>query len=168
LQFKVPQNIDLEDKIIGPLTMIQFIYVLVGGLIDYLLFSWVGIHHFSIFLILAIPIGAIALALAFLKIQDQPLSHFIKAGLIYLSNPKIRIWQRQASQRVILEKPKEAKKQVLPTKHRIEKSQLEQLAYSLDTKAFSGAEAQHFGRVSNIFESWLKNEPQGGRAVKVR
>ena len=165
MQFKVPQNIDLEDKIIGPLTMIQFIYVLVGGLIDYLFFQWFGTKHFWIFLILAIPIALVALALAFLKIQDQPLSHFVKAGLEYLSRPKIRIWQREGiAPQVILEKPKEIKAEtaILPKKH-IEKSELEKLAYSLDTQSLSGSQEQNFGKVSQIYESWLKKQPQGGQ-----
>ena len=165
MQFRVPQNIDLEDKIIGPLTMIQFIYVLVGGLIDYLFFQWFGIKHLGIFLFLAIPIALVALALAFLKIQDQPLSHFVKAGLAYLSRPKIRIWRREGiTPPVILEKSKEQKKEAvsLPKKH-IEKSQLEQLAYALDTQGQAGRQGQNFGRVSQIYESWLKNKPQGGQ-----
>ena len=169
MQFKVPQNIDLEDKIIGPLTMIQFIYVLVGGLIDYLFFQWFGIKHLGIFLIIGIPIGLVALALAFLKIQDQPLSHFIKAGLVYLSNPKTRIWKKEEIlPKVILQAPKEKpKSQLMPTKRQIEKSELEKLAYALDTQGFSPAETQNFGRVSQIYESWLKNKSnnnaQGGQ-----
>jgi len=147
------------------LTMIQFIYVLVGGLIDYLFFQWFGTEHFIVFLILAIPIGLTALALAFLKIQDQPLSHFVKAGLEYLSRPKIRIWKREGiAPQIILDKPKAPKKEtvVLPKKH-IEKSELEKLAYSLDTQGFSGSQGQNFGRVSQIYEGWLKNQPQGGQ-----
>ena len=92
MQFQVPQNIDLEDKIVGPLTLIQFLYVLAGGLINYLLLIFIGMK--IIFWILAIPIGLFALALAFLKIQDQPLSSFVKAGLIYFSRPRMRYWQR--------------------------------------------------------------------------
>lgn len=157
MQFKVPQNIDLEDKIVGPLTLIQFLYLLVGGIIDYLLLTLIGLRF--VFWILAIPIALIALALAFLKIQDQPLSHFVKAGLIYLSKPKVRIWQRQGKTKEIVYETKEHKKKEapLPPKQRIEKSQLEQLAYVLDTQ--SEPREQNFGKVTKTYEKML----QGGR-----
>lgn len=132
MQFKVPQNIDLEDKIVGPLTLIQFLYVISGGILIYLLYLTIGGTFF--FWVLAVPIAAIALALAFLKIQDQPLSHFIKAGLMYLSRPKTRIWQRHgANLSAIAAAPKEKKGPTSLPKKRIEKSELEKIAQILDT-----------------------------------
>lgn len=133
MQFKVPQNIDLEDKIVGPLTLIQFLFVLGGGLVDYLLY--LTIHGGLIFWILAVPIAIIALAFAFVKIQDQPLTHFIKAGLVYLSKPKKRVWQRHGLVKpVVYAAPKKVQTQTAPTKRRVEKSELEQLAQRLDTR----------------------------------
>lgn len=133
MQFQVPQNIDLEDKIVGPLTLIQFLYLLSGGVICYLLF--LTLKGSAVFWVLGIPIALFALALAFLKIQDQPLSYFVKAGLIYLSRPKIRLWQRQGlAPQVILAPVKKAAPKVIIPKKKIEKSELEKLAYSLDTK----------------------------------
>ncbi len=133
MQFKVPQNIDLEDKIVGPLTLIQFLYVLGGGVIIYLLYLSLNMRF--LFWVLAIPIGIIAASLAFLKIQDQPLSHFIKAGLIYLSQPKKRLWQRAGLVKpVVFAVAKKEKKIIAPPKRKIEKSELEQLAQMLDTR----------------------------------
>ena len=133
VQYQVPQNIDMEDKIIGPLTLIQFLYLLVGGIIDYLLL--LSLKTSFVFWILAIPIALISLALTFLKIQDQPISHFIRAGLVYLSRPKIRLWKRQGlAPIVILAKPGKKKVAPPPPKKHIEKSQLEQLAQALDTR----------------------------------
>jgi len=132
MQFKVPQNIDLEDKIVGPLTLIQFLYVISGGILIYLLYLSIGGTFF--FWVLSVPIATIALALAFLKIQDQPLSHFIKAGLMYLSRPKIRIWQRHGENySAIKAAPKEKKGPTILPKKRIEKSELEKIAQILDT-----------------------------------
>jgi hypothetical protein len=133
MQFKVPQNIDLEDKIVGPLTLIQFVYVLGGGVIIYLLY--LSLHMRFLFWILAAPIGLIALALAFLKIQDQPLSHFLKAGLVYLSRPKKRLWQRTGLVKpVVFAVAKKEKAAPALSKRRIEKSELEKLAQTLDTR----------------------------------
>jgi hypothetical protein len=132
MQFKVPQNIDLQDKVIGPMTMIQFLYVLGGGVADYLLFIAIGSG--VVFWVLAIPIALIALALAFLKIQEQPLSHFITAGLVYYNRPKQRRWQRSGSNvMTVRDLPQTKKKVVMPTKRVVTKSELEKLAYTLDT-----------------------------------
>lgn len=137
MQFQVPQNIDLEDKIIGPLTLIQFLYLLSGGVVDYLLFLWLGTGFF--FWIFAIPIAIVALALTFLKVQDQPLSYFIKAGLIYLSRPKKRLWQRQGIQLTVVHAApgKVQKTAPIVTKRKIEKSELEKLSQMLDTRRVS-------------------------------
>jgi hypothetical protein len=136
LQFKVPQNIDLEDKIVGPLTLIQFLYVLAGGVIVYLLYLSMGTK--LLFWALSLPVAIVALALAFLKIQDQPLSHFIKAGLIYLSKPKKRIWQRQGLVKpIVFAAPSKKVIAPPPPKRRIEKTELEKLAQMLDTQRVS-------------------------------
>ena len=137
MQFQVPQNIDLEDKIIGPLTLIQFLYCIGGGVIVYLLFMTLTWKNFF-FWLLAVPIGLVALSMAFLKIQDQPLSHFIKAGLVYLSKPRIHIWRRQGIAPQVLIKPPETKVETpIAPKRQIVKSELEQLAQQLDTQRVS-------------------------------
>ena len=137
MQFKVPQNIDLEDKIVGPLTLIQFLYILGGGVTIYLLYF--GLHAGFLFWLVSIPIAVIALALAFLKIQDQPLSYFIKAGLIFLSRPKTRVWRRQGINFSILQAPAKPAPStpIAPAKRQIEKSELEKLAHMLDTRSVS-------------------------------
>lgn len=132
MQYKVPQNIDLADKVIGPLTMIQFLYLLAGGIIIYLVFNLAGPGF--LFYVTAIPVGTLALGLAFLKIQDQPLSHFITAGFIYYLRPKERTWQRFGTNiNTVHELPNAKKKEEVPIKKNVSKSELEKLAYMLDT-----------------------------------
>jgi len=143
MQFQVPQNIDMEDKIVGPLTLIQFLYVLAGGIVDYLLFLSLGPSF--IFWLIGLPIAAVSLGLAFLKIQDQPLGYFVKAGLSYLSRPKMRLWKREGiGQKIIIEPiRKKVDTNVIPTKKRIDKSELEKLASSLDTQTKSPIVQKH-------------------------
>ncbi len=132
MQFKVPQNIDLEDKIVGPLTLLQFLYILGGGVIDYALFMAIGSNF--IFYIIAIPIGILALALAFLKIQDQPLLHFITAALFFYSRPKERHWQRVGTSTMMVKNlPQTEIKAPATVKRNASQSELDQLAYMLDT-----------------------------------
>lgn len=160
----MPQNIDLEDKIVGPLTLTQFLYVLGGGLIDYILFQSLGQQYFTLFIICGAPIALIALALAFLKIQDQPLSHFITAGLVYLTKPKLRIWKRLDNYQTILTAaPEPVKKEVVEDEGRhLDRSALEQLAYTLDTSNPGQHDTQkhnRFGQVTKAFEQILKEQP---------
>lgn len=89
MQYKVPQNIDQEDKILGPLTFVQFIYVLVGGAMVILAFA---LFDFTLFLLVAIPIIILTVCFSLVKIQDQPFSRFFIAFLIYLRQPKRRMW----------------------------------------------------------------------------
>ena len=89
MQYKVPQHIDEEDKILGPLTFVNFIYLLVGGAL--ILFSFV-LFDFALFIFLAIPIAFFSLAFALIKVQDQPFSHFFVSFLLFLKQPKKRIW----------------------------------------------------------------------------
>ncbi|MEX1051993.1 MAG: PrgI family protein [Patescibacteria group bacterium] len=94
MQFKVPQNIDMEDKIIGPLTLTQFFYLLFGGVILYILFNKLVLSGLSLlFWVLAIPIGTFSFAMAFVKIQDRPFPSFFFAMLKYASTPRARVWQ---------------------------------------------------------------------------
>lgn len=168
MQFKVPQNIDLEDKIVGPLTLIQFLYILGGALIDYILFQTVAKASFAVFIVLASPISLVALALAFLKIQDQPLSHFIKAGLIYLQSPQTRLWQRRGHDVSILtETPKPKETETPMVAKNLEKSQLEQLARMLDTRQMPSAQEKKLGSVSQAFEKLLKEQPKFNQGGKV-
>jgi len=133
MQFKVPQNIDLEDKIVGPLTLLQFVYLMAGGLIIYIA---MGIIHSGWFWLVAIPVGIFSLALAFLKIQDQPFMHFLASAALYFVRPRERAWKKED----VFERPHVFKKAVVkkdekvgPKRH-IVKSELDKLAFVLDTK----------------------------------
>jgi hypothetical protein len=133
MQYKVPQKIDMEDKLIGPLTLWQFIYVLVGGMIIYA--GWLKIAPISraLFFIIAIPVGLITFALAFVKVQDQPFTKFIMAFIQYLARPKNRIWQKetQREEKVIVNVAQ--REEIKPVAKKVERSELEQLAHTLDT-----------------------------------
>ncbi len=93
MESKVPQRIDMEDRVIGPLTLTQFFYLLFGGLFLYLLNSWTAGSPFRIiFYILAVPVGFLSIALAFVKIQDRPFIYFLGAIIKYLQRPRRRVW----------------------------------------------------------------------------
>jgi hypothetical protein len=90
MQFQVPQFIDIEDKIVGPLTLKQFLYLAAGfGLIFILYFTL----KFFIWIIFAIIIGAIAIAFAFVKINGQYFSKIVISMINFYLKPQKYIWQ---------------------------------------------------------------------------
>src|SRR3989344_5073023 len=62
----------MADRIVGPLTLVQFLYILVGGIIVYFLFSTVAPVNGTLFILTALPVAVLTLAMAFLKVPDQP------------------------------------------------------------------------------------------------
>lgn len=88
---QVPQYLDVEDKIIGPFTLKQFLYLLLGGGLIFLLFN---ILKFSAFIILAIPIAIFVLFLAFYKINNQKFTKFVTSFLGFISKPNTYTWKK--------------------------------------------------------------------------
>lgn len=95
MQFKVPQFIEMESKIIGPLTFKQALYVGGAGGISYVLIKFLPT-------LLAVPlIGVVALfgwALAFFPTQKfgKPFVEITEAWFRYLTRGQLYIWRRSA------------------------------------------------------------------------
>ena len=83
MRFEVPQFIEVEDKVVGPLTWRQFIY-LAGGIGICLIFYFA--LPFLVFLIFGLPFGALAGFLAFHKINNRPFSVFLESFVKYARN----------------------------------------------------------------------------------
>jgi hypothetical protein len=92
MQFRVPQFIDLEEKIVGPLTLKQFGYVLGAGGFSFLLWTFIPIKILAV--ILMIPVGGLFLSLAFLKINDRPFVDLLESAFNYYSGSKIYTWKQ--------------------------------------------------------------------------
>lgn len=134
MQFKVPQNIDMQDKIIGPLTLSQFFYLLFGGLIIYILFNKLVLNGLGfIFFVLAIPIGLFSFALAFIKVQDQPFPSFVTALIKYLQTPRARIWQHYSPPAKLQNpNPKSQKEKIAKPKKQLDSVRVQELSTILD------------------------------------
>jgi len=135
MQYKVPQNIDLEDKIVGPFTMKQFLYLFVGGFILYGWWnyssSYVSPSPMAIFLPLAIPLGFICFCLAVVKVNDRPFEVFVLNLFKFVFSPKQRKWTSgYVPESVILMDPLEAKDN--KDEHLKTESDLDSLAKSLE------------------------------------
>jgi hypothetical protein len=92
MQFEVPQFIEIEDKIFGPLTWRQFLYVGGGGLMAAVLFLTTPL---IVFVLLGLPIGLLAGALAFYPVNNRPFSHLLEAIWRFFSRSRQYHWQRR-------------------------------------------------------------------------
>jgi len=88
-QFIVPQFIDVEDKIIGPITTRQFIILLTGFLLIGVSYK---IFDFSLFVTFGVIMLAVTGIIAFLRINGRPFHYFILNLFQTLKRPKLRIW----------------------------------------------------------------------------
>lgn len=137
MQYSVPQFIEVEDKIIGPLTISQFLYIL--GAAGTLFALWSISPTIEIFLIPAIPILGIFLALAFYKVNGRSFSTFLKAMIAYLFHHKVLIWRREymaadVKTDVTKEKPGDQKSDEPKIGQKVTRSRLRKLSSVLDNE----------------------------------
>lgn len=92
MRFEVPQFIEVEDKVVGPLTWKQFIFVAGGIGAGVLLFVFGG---FLLFAVVGIPIVALAGFLAFHQINNRPFSIFLESVVSYFSGTKLYLWKKR-------------------------------------------------------------------------
>ena len=92
MRFQVPQFIEVEDKIVGPLTVRQFVY-LAGG-IGWAVAMWVVLPLWAANLVGG-PVALLGLALAFYKVNERPLIEMLEAGFNYLRQTRLYIWEKK-------------------------------------------------------------------------
>lgn len=132
-RYKVPQNIDLQDKIFGPLTLFQFLYVLAGGMIFYVFFKS---QQTILMIFVGIPALLIGIALAFIKVNDQPFTKFIVSYVSFMLGVKKKIWRKTGQTATAEITPdKTIKKTKTPVKS-LSANDIAQIAKMLDNKKY--------------------------------
>lgn len=91
MRFQVPQFIEVEDKIFGPLTVGQFVFV--AGGVGFLIAMWLVLPVW-LAVIIGGPVALLGLALAFLKINDRPFITTLQSALEYFTKNKLYIWDK--------------------------------------------------------------------------
>lgn len=98
MRFEVPQFIEVEDKIVGPLTWRQFIYIAGGiGVLIVLYFSL----PFIFFVMIGGPLGALAGFLAFHKVNNRPFSIFLESVFRFITRGRLYLWKKEQEQTII-------------------------------------------------------------------
>ena len=93
-QFVIPQFIDVEDKIIGPITTRQFIILLVMSIVLFLIYKLVT---FTYFLVFGVPFFGLCVTLAFVKVNGQPFHFFLLNLMQTMRRPSLRVWNKELS-----------------------------------------------------------------------
>ena len=132
MQFQVPQFIEVEDKLVGPLTFIQFVYLLGGGGASYIIWALVSPFSTLIAVILITPIVGIALALAFYKVNNRPFIVTLEYGLRYFLTDKLYIWSKRPEASPTPAALPAVPKKLAVTVPKLSESKLKDLAWSLD------------------------------------
>ena len=127
--FQVPQFIEVEDKIIGPFTFKQFVYLAGGAGIAFIIFK---IFPLFIAIFFIVPVILLSLALAFYKVNDQPFIVALESMLKYAIGGKLYVWKKGPPQKNAATEKKQGEEDVsgllIP---RVSEGKLKDIAWSL-------------------------------------
>lgn len=154
MQFQVPQFIEVEDKIFGPLTLKQFLYL--GGGIGIAVVLYFVIPFKFVAIILAVPFLILSLALAFYKINNKPFVFVLEAAIYYSLKNKLYIWKKVPKKPEVSATPENSSIDQLISP-RLSDSKLKDLAWSLDVKEKFGGHTDKTNDRPLIFEAEEKD-----------
>ncbi|MDD5749673.1 MAG: PrgI family protein [Patescibacteria group bacterium] len=131
-RFIVPQFIDAENKIWGPITIRQFIIVMVGGLFIFLAYK---LSDFSLFLLQAFLTVVLTIVFAFYKVNGAPFHLFALNFIETLKKPNVRVWRKEYIKIEVFKSKDEgaAAEEVLPRKKMVSSKKLSELSLIIDT-----------------------------------
>jgi len=135
MRYQVPQFIEVEDKIFGPLTLKQFIYLAGGGGLSFVVYVVLGNLLYAIIPIILIL--AISVALAFYKVYNHfPLINIAESAFHFYRGSKLYIWKKEEKKRAETSEKAagDVKGYASVMVPKISDSKLKDLAWSLDIK----------------------------------
>jgi hypothetical protein len=134
-QFVVPQFLDVETKIIGPVTGRQFLILLVTLLVEFIIYR-IFLNLIAI-IALGIPVLGIGITFAFAKVNGQPFHYIVLSMIQTLRRPMVRVWDKTISdaQLKAMMKTEEtpAPTPQVPKKAPLERSRLSELSLVVNT-----------------------------------
>jgi hypothetical protein len=132
-QFVVPQFIDVEDKIIGPITTRQFLIILSTVLVLFILYK---ILRFTYFVVSGIPVAGIAGTFAFARVNGAPFHLFFLNILQTSRRPAARVWYKDETDseiRALMAAPPAPLAKLEPVKEAVSTSRLQELSLVANT-----------------------------------
>lgn len=127
MKYQVPQFLEVEDKIFGPLTLKQFLYAGAGAAMGFII--WSTFPKF-LALLIGIPVVVLFFGLAFWQVNNRPLSIAIEHGLKYFFSPKLYLWKKR--EKTPQKQAAEAIRQATLDVPKLSNSKLKDLSWGLD------------------------------------
>ena len=137
-QFTVPQFIDVEDKVFGPITVRQFVIILFCGVLSVLAYR---LFDLILFIIISFAIFIIGGIVAFLRVNGRPFHYFVLNVIQTVKKPKLRLWNNQRSKtkaELGAPAPVPVKEKPTPHKPRYGASKLAEVSLVVDTGGVYG------------------------------
>jgi hypothetical protein len=134
MNFQVPQFIEIEDKIFGPLTFKQFLYVVGGVGLAFIFYVYLPIY------LSIVPIALIiglSLLLAFFKYNERPFIQLVESAFYYFLANKLYIWKKEGKRQptvVASNSLNQSEEQLKMKSPKLSNSRLKDLSWSLDVK----------------------------------
>ena len=129
MQFKVPQFLYIEDKLFGPFTFKEFVYLAGGAGMIFVLYKllplWIAI----------IPMAAVALLsglLTFYRINNKPFIYYLQAGVNYAISSKLFVWKQRLVKHSDKQPEENIQIQTTTIVPVVSESKLKDLSWSLD------------------------------------
>lgn len=148
-QFTVPQFIDVEDKVFGPITVRQFVIILFCGVLTAIAYRLLDL---IMFIIVTLGIFGLGGVVAFLRVNGRPFHFFVLNLLQTITKPKLRLWNNRLGKtkndlRDVVEVPKAPPK--TPRKPRYGASKLAEVSLVVDTGGVYGGGDESVRPLSN-------------------
>lgn len=134
-QYKVPQNVETEDKILGPFSIKQFVYLVIALMWGFLMWRIFG-FFLPIAILLILPVSGIFIALAVGKREEQSFENYFTAMIRFMILPRKRVWMKDDSKDIVKITPKAPPKpeEAKPPNPEEVKGQLHRLATIIDSR----------------------------------
>jgi hypothetical protein len=136
--YKVIQDVEAEDKLIGPLSLRQFIYAAIAAVCLYLSY-FLTTHGAAFMLVILLPVAFTSGFFAFPWGRDQPTEIWALAKIRFFFKPRKRIWdQSGASELVTITAPKKIQQDFTNGLTQTEvQSRLRALADTIDSRGWA-------------------------------
>ena len=129
MRFQVLQFINIEDKILGPFSIKQFVYLVGGAGMVYIVYNFLP---FYIALLIIIPVAGFVLALAFLKPNGKPFIFMVQAAVMYAMSGRLYLWKRTPKKMTPGDAVKDLNASAAASVPILSESKLKDLTWALD------------------------------------
>ncbi len=163
--YKVLQDIEAEDKLLGPLSLKQFIFAAITAVCMYLSFFAVT-KHVTFLLVLFVPMAIISGFLAWPWSRDQSTEVWLLAKIRFFLKPRRRIWNQDGMQQLVtITAPKVIERHLTNDLSQIEvRSRLRALADTIDSRGWA---IKNVSVNLSTSPSYVMQDPTSDRLVDV-